>query len=207
MREAVFAYHMTIEQVVNGTRVHCPTQQISRNVHHSPGGPMTTSTPTTERHIWDALLDVADPEIPAISIVDLGIVHRVVVEDERIAVEIMPTFIGCPAIGIMCDEVRSRLVGFAPTIDVSVTYEENWTSDRITEQGRQNLRAAGYAPPVTPAPPIGDNLFPLALHPRVPCPFCDGTHTRLENPFGPTLCRAIYYCPDCRQPFEHFKAV
>ena len=167
---------------------------------------MTIAT-ITEQDIWDALQEIGDPEIPAISIVDLGIVHRIDLRDDALSVEIMPTFIACPAIGIICDDVRVRLQGFAPVIDVRVTYEESWTSERITERGRENLRAAGYAPPVTPAPSLGDGLFPLALHPAVPCPFCDGRHTRMENPFGPTLCRAIFYCPDCKQPFEHFKSV
>lgn len=168
---------------------------------------MTTATTIAEQQIWDALRDVPDPEIPAISVVDLGIIRSVVVDGERVSVEIMPTFIGCPAIGIIRGDVRKRLSELSAEIDVRVTYAEQWTSDRITERGRANLREAGYAPPVTPAPALGDNLFPLALHPSVPCPFCDGRHTRMENPFGPTLCRAIFYCPDCKQPFEHFKAV
>jgi ring-1,2-phenylacetyl-CoA epoxidase subunit PaaD len=168
---------------------------------------MTTTTTIREQEVWDALHEVPDPEIPAISIVDLGIVRAVECGTDRVAVEIMPTFIACPAIGLICCEVEERLRRLASEVEVRVTYEEQWTSDRITARGRENLRAAGYAPPVTPAPALGDNLFPLALHPLVPCPFCDGTRTRLENPFGPTLCRAIFYCPDCKQPFEHFKAV
>ena len=140
-------------------------------------------------------------------VVDLGIIRKVEVDGERVTVEIMPTFIGCPAIGIMCGDVHERLRAMGAEADVRVTFEEQWTSDRITERGRANLRAAGYAPPVTPAPVLGDNLFPLALHPNVPCPYCDGRHTRMENPVGPTLCRALFYCPDCKQPFEHFMAV
>src|SRR5690349_5052952 len=124
---------------------------------------MTTSTyNTTEQDIWNALYEVYDPEIPAISIVDLGIVHRVALREERVEVDIMPTFIACPAIGIICDDVRTRLQDFAPVIDVRVTYEQSWTSERITPQGRENLRTAGYAPPVTPVAPLGDHLFPLA---------------------------------------------
>jgi ring-1,2-phenylacetyl-CoA epoxidase subunit PaaD len=168
---------------------------------------MSTVTTVDEQQIWDALHEIPDPEIPAISIVDLGIVRRVECGDDRVLVEIMPTFIACPAIGMICCDVEDRLRRIASDVEVRVTYEEQWTSERITQQGRENLRAAGYAPPVTPVAPIGDNVFPLAVHPMVPCPFCDGRHTRLENPFGPTLCRAIYYCPDCRQPFEHFKSV
>jgi len=168
---------------------------------------MTMATRIDEQLIWDALREIPDPEIPAISIVDLGIVRTVECGDDSVLVEIMPTFIACPAIGMICADVDQRLRQIAAHVEVRVTYEEPWTSERITQQGRDNLRAAGYAPPVTAAPVIGDNIFPLALHPKVPCPFCDGRHTRLENPFGPTLCRAIFYCPDCRQPFEHFKSV
>jgi ring-1,2-phenylacetyl-CoA epoxidase subunit PaaD len=170
---------------------------------------LTLTTAISEQQVWDALQDVCDPEIPAISVVDLGIVRRVTVDGERVAVEIMPTFIGCPALGLICDSVAERLRELAPAaaVDVRVTFEEQWTSERITERGRACLREAGFAPPVSPSPPLGDNVFPLLLHPMVECPFCGGKHTRLENAFGPTLCRAIYYCPDCRQPFEHFKAV
>lgn len=168
---------------------------------------MTTITAIDEQLIWSALHDIPDPEIPAISIVDLGIVRKIECDGDSVVVEIMPTFIACPAIDMICSDVEARLRQIASTVDVRVTYEEQWTSERVTPQGRENLRAAGYAPPITPVAPIGDNVFPLAVHPMVPCPFCDGRHTRLENPFGPTLCRAIYYCPDCRQPFEHFKSV
>ena len=173
---------------------------------------MTTTTSATfaVQAVWDALGEICDPEIPAISIVDLGIVRSVAVGPECVAVEIMPTFIACPAIGVICAQVEGRLrelMGQAAEVDVRVTYEEQWTSERVTPRGRANLRAAGYAPPVTARPPLGDHLFPLTLRPVVPCPFCDARNTRLENPFGPTLCRAIYYCNSCRQPFEHFKAV
>jgi len=164
-------------------------------------------TTTEKQRVWDALQELTDPEIPAISIVDLGIVRSVACEGECIVVEIMPTFIGCPAIGVICGQVEERLRALASVVEVRVTYDEQWTSERITPQGRQNLLEAGYAPPVTPVQPLGDNIFPLLLKTIVPCPFCGAQNTNLENPFGPTLCRAIYYCNSCRQPFEHFKAV
>ena len=170
---------------------------------------MPSIVAANEQIVWDALQELTDPEIPAISIVDLGIVRSVELTDERVAVEIMPTFIACPAIGLIVAQVTERMREFAPVVDVRVTYAEQWTSERITERGRECLRAAGYAPPVSAPPPLDADgkLFRLTLLPVVPCPFCDARNTRLENPFGPTLCRAIYYCPSCRQPFEHFKAV
>lgn len=164
----------------------------------------------TEADVWEALREVPDPEIPAISIVDLGIVRRVAVDEAgAVSVEIMPTFIACPAIDMICGDAREKLRALVAgaAVDVRVTYEEQWTSERITPQGRANLLAAGYAPPERAAPPLGDNVFPLALHASIACPFCGSRQTRLENAFGPTLCRAIWYCAACRQPFEQFKPV
>lgn len=166
---------------------------------------ITTTAPTSEA-IQDALHDVVDPEIPTISIVDLGIVRSVAVDDAGIHVEIIPTFIGCPAINVICDDVRTRLGEFRTPVDVRVCYDEPWTSERITPYGRECLKMAGFAPPAH-VREVAGGVFPMTLHAVVPCPFCDARNTRLENAFGPTLCRAIYYCPTCKQPFEHFKAV
>lgn len=163
------------------------------------------SVATSVEEVFAALQEVVDPEIPTISIVDLGIVREVVVDSSGVRVEIIPTFIGCPAIGVICDDVRTRLQEFGP-VDVRVRYDEPWTSERITPYGRECLKAAGFAPPAH-VRVVEGGTFPVTLHAVVPCPFCDARNTRLENPFGPTLCRAIYYCPTCRQPFEHFKAV
>jgi ring-1,2-phenylacetyl-CoA epoxidase subunit PaaD len=166
---------------------------------------MTTAIRVEEATIWDALREVVDPELPTISVVDLGIVRSVAVDDGGVRVEIIPTFIGCPAINVICGDVRARLREFGEA-DVRVCYDEPWTSERITPYGRECLKAAGFAPPAHVREATG-GVFPLTLHAVVPCPFCGAHNTRLENPFGPTLCRAIYYCPTCRQPFEHFKAV
>jgi len=159
------------------------------------------AVPTVDQ-VWAALAGVPDPEIPAISIVDLGIVHRVTVGG-GVGVELLPTFIGCPALDVIRDAVRERLVALAPgaTIDVRFTFAEPWTSDRITPTGREQLRRSGFAPPA----PGGAEL--VQLMPRVACPYCGSRRTRLENSFGPALCRATHYCADCRQPFEAFKPV
>ncbi len=161
-----------------------------------------TAAATTE-DVWAALADVPDPEIPAISVVDLGVVHRVVVEGPRISVELLPTFVGCPALDVMRDAVRDRLRDLAPGADIAVsfTFAEPWTSDRITPLGREHLRVSGFAPPL----PGGAQL--LQVVPRATCPYCGSRRTRQENAFGPTLCRSQHYCADCRQPFEAFKPV
>jgi ring-1,2-phenylacetyl-CoA epoxidase subunit PaaD len=159
-----------------------------------------------ERSVWAALADVPDPEIPTVSVVDLGIVHRIEATDDRIRVEILPTFVGCPAIEAMRSAIAERLTGMASCIEVDVTFAEPWTSDRITPQGRQRLRSSGFGPPA-PAGGPGSGPAPILLMPRAMCPFCGSRRTALENAFGPTLCRSIYYCTECRQPFEQFKIV
>jgi ring-1,2-phenylacetyl-CoA epoxidase subunit PaaD len=157
-----------------------------------------TLTPRMSTHdgaaIRAALADVTDPEIPAISIVDLGIVHRAEVgPDGAINVELLPTFVGCPAIEVVKSAVRDRLQAFGRPVEVEVSFEVPWTSDRISEEGREQLRRSGFAPP-------GDLA---AVH----CPYCDSARVAMDSLFGPTLCRSLFYCRDCRQPFEAFKPI
>jgi ring-1,2-phenylacetyl-CoA epoxidase subunit PaaD len=146
-----------------------------------------------EAAIRAALADVTDPEIPAISIVDLGIVHRVDVTLDAIHVELLPTFVGCPAIAMIQAAVSERLVVFGRPVEVGVTFAVPWTSERISPAGRDALRRSGFAPPAEPD--------------AVRCPYCASDRVAMDSAFGPTLCRALYYCRDCRQPFEAFKAV
>ncbi|HEV8651225.1 MAG TPA: 1,2-phenylacetyl-CoA epoxidase subunit PaaD [Actinomycetes bacterium] len=171
-----------------------------------------------ERRVWDALGEVPDPEIPVVSVVDLGIVRAVEAGPERIRVEMLPTFVGCPALEVIRRSIAERLAGMAERVEVEPTFAEPWTSDRITPEGRRKLRESGFAPPGPPPAdePAGRPLFatigmrPEAHSPEareVRCPFCGSRDTALENPFGPTLCRAIFWCNACRQPFEQFKAV
>ncbi len=160
---------------------------------------MTATINAAEQEIWDLLADVPDPEIPMISVVDLGIIRAVERDAEHVRVEVMPTFVACPALDVIRETIRERLAGLAPKVEVATTYAEPWTTERITPEGRRKLRESGFAPPV----PGGAEMLPVAPA----CPYCGSHHTALENPFGPTLCRAIYYCHDCHQPFEQFKRV
>jgi ring-1,2-phenylacetyl-CoA epoxidase subunit PaaD len=151
-----------------------------------------------------ALAQVPDPELPMLSVVDLGIVHRVEIAQGGgpIRVEILPTFVGCPALELIKTSIGTRLATFGRPVEVVATFEVPWTSDRISPAGRQALAAAGIAPP-SPVP--GPAL--LTLEPRVPCPHCGSRDTVLENVFGPTQCRTIRFCRSCRQPFEAVKPV
>lgn len=170
---------------------------------------MTARLDSGERRVWSELEQVADPEIPAISVVDLGVIGSVEVEGRRVRVELLPTFVGCPAIGVMQQQIDERLraSGVADDVEVVVTFDPPWTSERITPAGRERLRRSGFAPPQTPPAGPGSTLDELAVLPVAECPYCGSRNTALDNPFGPTLCRAIYHCADCRQPFEQFKRV
>jgi ring-1,2-phenylacetyl-CoA epoxidase subunit PaaD len=160
-----------------------------------------------ESAVWAALHDVHDPEIPTISVVDLGVVRSVETDAGRIRVELLPTFVGCPAIDVMRDSVAQRLGEFGVQVSVEISFAEPWTSERISPEGRAALRSAGFAPPPLRPVPAGRGLSLLPTRPVGECPYCGSRNTTLENAFGPTLCRAIYHCADCRQPFEQFKEV
>ena len=151
-----------------------------------------------------AIAEVPDPELPMLSVVDLGIVHRVEIAagDGPIRVEILPTFVGCPALELIKSSIAERLGRFGRPVEVVTTFEVPWTSDRISHAGRQALAAAGIAPPGPASEPAL-----LTLEPRVPCPHCGSRDTVLENVFGPTQCRTIRFCRSCRQPFEAIKPV
>lgn len=169
---------------------------------------MVTAAATLEQRIWQALAEIPDPEIPAISLVDLGVIGEVRVDGAgRLAhVELLPTFVGCPAIEVMRQQIGERLteLGIAERVEVEVSFATPWTSERISHAGRERLRRSGFAPPVMTS---GDGLDELAVLPIAECPFCGSRNTTLENAFGPTLCRAIYHCSACRQPFEQFKRI
>jgi ring-1,2-phenylacetyl-CoA epoxidase subunit PaaD len=158
--------------------------------------PAARARRTTRADILAALAEVADPEIPAISIVDLGVVHRVGVPsapDQPIRVELLPTFVGCPALDYIQAAVEARLTEFGRPLDVAFVRTVPWTSDRITLAGRAALRRAGIAPPLDAA--------------AVSCPLCSSTRVAMDNAFGPTQCRALFWCRACRQPFEAFKPI
>jgi len=159
----------------------------------------------TEAAVWAALADVKDPEIPPVSVVDMGMVTAVTLSGEgAVRIEMTPTFVGCPALEIIRRDVIQRLTQVDGVFGVEVTFvfDPPWTSERITDQGRQRLASFGIAPPMREAT---GNLLALNIVP--PCPYCGSQDTHMENLFGPTACRSIYYCDSCRQPFEGMKQV
>lgn len=164
------------------------------------------TTPETEQRIWDALADVPDPEIPAVSVVDMGMIREVDAHDAAARVVVLPTFTGCPAIDVIRSDVAAAVAAVPgiESVEVETSFEPPWTSDRITEEGRRKLTEFGLAPPTGKGPVL---ITQIGLPTFAVCPFCGSKDTRNENPFGPTPCRALYYCNACRNPFEQFKPV
>jgi ring-1,2-phenylacetyl-CoA epoxidase subunit PaaD len=148
-----------------------------------------------EAQVWEALEEIPDPEIPVVSLVDLGVIRAVDVSNGHVRIEFTPTFLGCPALEFMKRAIEEKV----PGAEVVVITDDSWSTDKITPAGREKLRVAGFAPP---APRL------VQLQAQVhKCPYCGSTETRLENIFGPTPCRSLRYCESCRQPFEQFKTI
>lgn len=155
----------------------------------------------TKETILTWLEEVKDPEIPVLSLVDLGVITDVQINGTSVKIEMTPTFVGCPAIDMMKSEVIEVLQkNGLQNVAVDVTFRNHWTSDKISEKGRQALKKFGLAPP-----PSGEVIVDIEVLEHAICPRCNGTDTELKNPFGPTLCRSIHYCNSCREAFEQFK--
>jgi ring-1,2-phenylacetyl-CoA epoxidase subunit PaaD len=159
------------------------------------------------QQVWDALDAVPDPEIPVVSIRELGILRDVREDDAGLEVVITPTYSGCPAMPEIAHDVRRRLeqAGFAD-VTVRTALDPPWSSDWITDDGRRKLAGAGIAPPH--AAPARGETTPLQLRPTrrpVACPQCGSAQTVRTADFGATACRALYRCADCREPFEYVK--
>lgn len=167
---------------------------------------MTAPARLTPQAVLAALDEVADPEIPNVSIVELGMIGAIDVGGKEIVVELLPTFVGCPALEMIREAVEAvgPLLGMPVRADVS--FATPWSSDRITPAGREKLRISGFAPPTPVRPGRELPMLDAAMAP-VACPYCGSLRTTLENVFGPTQCRSIRHCADCRQPFESFKPV
>lgn len=170
---------------------------------------MVTTVTVSPRAVRTAAGEVPDPEMPAVTLAMLGVVHDVVIDGRSVTVELLPTFAGCPATDLMAEDVEAA-VGALDGVDqvtVRFRYDPPWTPDRITAEGREALGSFGIAPPVgrSELPVLPTAGTPAHAAPR-PCPYCRSTNTERDGLFGPTPCRDVRYCRDCRQPFEAFKS-
>jgi ring-1,2-phenylacetyl-CoA epoxidase subunit PaaD len=152
---------------------------------------------------------VMDPEVPVLSVVELGIVRDVTVDGGALTVIATPTYSGCPAMKVIEDEIVAALAdGGFPGARVRTVYAPAWTSEWIGEEAREKLRAYGIAPPVRGEGSAADELVPLVRRaPRVGCPYCGSTRTAMRSQFGSTACKATMFCDACSQPFELFKSI
>jgi ring-1,2-phenylacetyl-CoA epoxidase subunit PaaD len=167
---------------------------------------MVTRAPLSRERLLEILNRVLDPEVPALSVVELGIVRDVRYEGAGVVVDITPTYSGCPAMRVIESEIQSALEadGIAP-VTVNTIYSPAWTTEWMSDEAKEKLRAYGIAPP---AHSEGSELVTLFRRTSAPpCPHCGSHHTELRSEFGSTACKAICFCRECRQPFEHFKAI
>lgn len=156
--------------------------------------------------LWAALQEVKDPEIPAVSVLEMGMVNRVdIAPDGRVTVEILPTFSGCPALDVIRQAVCARLAREpgVTAVEVRFVFDPLWSTDRISAEGHAKLQGFGIAP----APPLRGRPLRVLQGQPVACPYCGSTRTAMDNLFGPTPCRSLYRCLECRNPFERFKAL
>ena len=159
----------------------------------------------TAEAVWAALDEIPDPEIPVISLVDLGVIRSVAVDGDHVRVEFTPTFLGCPALEAMKRAMETSLAALGAEPEIAVIQDDSWSTDRITLSGQEKLRAAGFAPPAPRS--AGPTTLVQLQSKAFRCPYCNSTETRLENIFGPTPCRSIRWCESCHQSCEQFKTI
>jgi len=158
---------------------------------------------TTEQEILEILKDVKDPEVPVLSVLDLGIIRSVNIEDDKINIVITPTYSGCPAMDVIAMDIRLKLIekGYR---DVFIEHQLSpaWTTDWMSEEGKRKLKAFGIAPPNPKQQFCSSEMF---RQEAVQCPHCNSYHTELISQFGSTACKAMYRCLDCKEAFDYFK--
>jgi ring-1,2-phenylacetyl-CoA epoxidase subunit PaaD len=171
-------------------------------------GPGAALAPPSREALWRIVGTVLDPEVPVLSVVDLGIVRDVAVDATGVTVTVTPTYSGCPAVQVIERDILAALAAHGvPDARIRTVFSPPWTSDWISADGRARLKAYGIAPP-GPVPADDEPLVQLRRRRETTaCPFCDSTDTELRSAFGSTACKSIAYCNACRQPFEIFKAI
>lgn len=163
---------------------------------------MAVDSTKLEGSVMKVLETVKDPEIDSVSVLDLGMIEEVVVNDGAVSIKALPTFVGCPALDILEKNIKHAVEMVEGVEEVNVQFLKTppWTSDRITDLGRERLKEFGISPPPKNFKDDGNGWV-------VDCPYCGSPYTTMENIFGPTACRSILYCKQCKNPFEAMKPV
>lgn len=158
----------------------------------------------TDSYIWELLEEVSDPEVPVLSVVDLGVARRVEVNEQSITITITPTYSGCPAMKTMEDDIRKKLSDHhIENVTINTVLSPAWTTDWLSENGRRKLKEYGIAPPEHEV----DKSVLFSEPTKVPCPKCGSTDTRMVSQFGSTACKAHYQCNTCKEPYDYFKCL
>jgi len=165
---------------------------------------MVVNADISIKKIWKLLEEVTDPEVPVLSVIDLGIVRDVKFKNEDVEIVITPTYSGCPAMDVISMSIKMELLanGFK-NVKVTSVLSPAWTSDWMSDSGKEKLKAYGIAPP-NPTQQVCDNKL-FAAAEAVQCPHCSSYHTHRISEFGSTACKALYQCDDCKEPFDYFK--
>jgi ring-1,2-phenylacetyl-CoA epoxidase subunit PaaD len=160
--------------------------------------------PQIDPDLFPILKSVPDPEIPVLSIIDLGVVRRAELHDTRAVVDITPTYSGCPAMDVIGDDIRKALndSGYEPKVNLILA--PAWTTDWMTEEGKQALKKYGIAPPTDA---ITDKKALLGEERVIECPHCGSNNTKLVSQFASTACKAMFKCQDCEETFDYFKCL
>ena len=165
---------------------------------------ITTPAIKNIKTVWDILSNVTDPEVPVLTITDLGIVRDVKMNDEQLEIVITPTYSGCPAMDMITVNIRIALLshGFN-NVKITTVLSPAWTTDWMSEEGKEKLKAYGIAPPNPKQQVCRDDLF--VADEAVECPHCKSYHTHRVSEFGSTACKALYQCDSCKEPFDYYK--
>ena len=163
---------------------------------------MYTDSSAIEALVWERLSVIPDPEVPVITIVELGVVRDVRWDGHALRIFITPTYTGCPAMHLFVAEIKAAMheQGF-DNLEIETVYTPAWTTDWLTVEAKEKLRKYGIAPPVKDA----SDEDPFAPPPAIPCPRCEAEDTTLISQFGATACKSLYVCNHCKEPFEYFK--
>ena len=173
-------------------------------MRHELQNKMITEENIAEKQIWKFLEEVLDPEVPVLSVIDLGIVREIKKIENGVEVVITPTYSGCPAMDVIKMNIQMHLLSRGcNTVKIIETLSPPWTTEWMTEEGKRKLKEYGIAPP-NPKPQVCDNKL-FAENEAVQCPHCNSYHTHRVSEFGSTACKALYVCNDCKEPFDHFK--
>lgn len=160
--------------------------------------------PNIDAELIPILEEVADPEIPVLTVLDLGVIREAVIRDGKVLIKLTPTYSGCPAMDVIGDDLKAAFLKRGMEAEISLVLAPAWSTDWISEEGKRKMEAYGIAAPLEET---ADKEALLGNKPLVKCTNCGSTHTRLVSQFGSTACKALFQCEDCMEPFDYFKCL